>query len=75
MKNIEKRQKIHEIYKFQEKAEESRLQPPQWLRGRAFASHAGDRDSFLGRDRSKSIVNAPLPDARQQVSVIVGEAQ
>ena len=28
--------------------------PVRWRRGRAFASHAGDRGSIPGRDRPKS---------------------
>ena len=43
--------------------------PLQWLCEKAFLSHAEDRGSIPGRDRSvKQIVTAPLPNARQQVS-------
>ena len=38
--------------------------------GKAFASHAGDGCSILGRDIPKSfkqVVTGPLPNARQQV--------
>ena len=40
--------------------------PPWWRRGRAFASHAGDRGSIPGRDGPKSlkqVVTAPLSNA------------
>ena len=46
--------------------------PPRWRTGRAFASHAGDRDSIPDRDRPKSlkqVVTVRLPNARQQVRV------
>ena len=46
--------------------------PPRWRRGRAFASHAGDRGSISGRHRPNSIiqvVTALLQNAPQQVRV------
>ena len=42
--------------------------PPRWRRGRAFASHAGDRGSIPSGDRPKSkkqVATAPLPNALQ----------
>ena len=46
------------------------ITPPRWRRGRALASHAGERGSIPGRDKPKSlkqVVTAPLPNARQKV--------
>ena len=35
------------------KLSNTRLQPPRWRRGRAFASHAGDHGAIPGRGRPK----------------------
>ena len=48
------------------------LVPPQWLRGIAFTSHAGNRGSIPGRERPnslKQVVTAPLLNAWQRVCV------
>ena len=48
----------------------TKIKPPQWLKGRAFASFAGNRGSIPGRDRPKSlkqVVTAALPNARQEM--------
>ena len=49
------------------------MRPPRWRRGSAFAWHAGDRGSILGRDRPKSlkqVMTVSLSNARLYVSSI-----
>ena len=44
--------------------------PTKHRDGSAFASHAADRGSILGRDRPKSlkqVLTTPLPSARRHV--------
>ena len=48
------------------------IEPPRWRRGRAFASHAGDRGSIPGRDRPKTVVKtgSDKPTAKRSATSV-----